>query len=72
MIISDKDHCLDYLGINKYLDEALYFIHETDFLKIENGDYLINGEDVRVKVLSTITKHNDKVNLEAHNRFADI
>lgn len=72
MIISNKEHCLDYCGINDNLDKALHFIHETDFSKLNDDTYLIDGQDVRVKIQHMNTKLPNQAKLEAHDEFADI
>lgn len=50
MIVTNKEHALDYLGINEGLDKALRFIAGTDFDTLEDGNVLIDGQDVRVNV----------------------
>lgn len=72
MIISNKEHCLDYLGIHKNLDKALHYIHDTDFSQLADDTYFIDGEDVRVKVQHMTTKQPAEARLEAHDTFADI
>lgn len=72
MIISNKKHALDYLGINENLDKALKFIAETDFSKLDDGLHLIDGMDCRVKVQHMMTKKENEAKLEAHDLFADI
>lgn len=72
MIISNKEHALDYLGLSENMDKALRFIAETDFSKLSDDLHLIDGMDVRVKVQHMTTKLPAQAKLEAHNDFADI
>lgn len=72
MIISNREHCLEYLGIHENLDKALRYISETDFSKLADDIYLIDGEDVRVNVQHMTTKLPQDARLEAHDTFADI
>lgn len=72
MIISNKEHCLDYLGIHENLDKALRYINNTDFSKMTDDTYLIDGQDVRVKLQHMTTKQPADAKLEAHDAFADI
>lgn len=72
MIISDKEHCLDYLGINENMDKALRFIKDNDFSRLADDTYPIDGEHVRVKVQHMTTKKPREAKLEAHDAFADI
>ena len=72
MIITNKAHALDYLGISDRLDTALRYISNTDLNNLADGNHLIDGEDVRVKVQHMQTKPLEMAKLEAHNDFADI
>lgn len=72
MIVTNREHALDYLGLNERLDKALRFIADTDIAALADGNHLIDGEDVRVKVQHMQTKPLDAAKLEAHNDFADI
>lgn len=72
MIITNKAHALDYLGISDRLDTALKYISNTDLNNLADGNHLIDGEDVRVKVQHMQTKPLEMAKLEAHNDFADI
>ena len=72
MIVTNREHALDYLGLNQNLDTALQYISKTDLDGIEDGNHLIEGEEVRVKVQHMQTKPLDAAKLEAHNDFADI
>lgn len=72
MIISNKAHALDYLGISENLDKALKFIADTDFSNVDDGLLLIDGMDCRVKVQHMMTKEETEAKLEAHDLFADI
>lgn len=72
MIVTTREHVLDYLGINTNLDKALSFIAETDISALDDGSYPIDGEDVRVKVQHMRTKTSQEARLEAHEAYADI
>ena len=72
MIVTNREHALDYLGLNDRLDKALRFIADTDIAALADGNHLIDGEDVRVKVQHMQTKPLEMAKLEAHNDFADI
>lgn len=72
MIISNKQHALDYLGINENLDKALRYLHDTDFSQLEDGLHQIDGMDVRVNIRHMTTKPSCEAKLEAHDAFADI
>ena len=56
MIVTNREHALDYLGLNERLDKALRFIADTDIAALADGNHLIDGEDVRVKVQHMQTK----------------
>lgn len=72
MIITDRDHVLDYLGLSERLDKALRFIADQKFQGFEDGEYLIDSRDVRVKIQHIQTKLAADAKLEAHNAFIDI
>ncbi len=72
MIVTNKDHALDYLGINGNLDKALHYIADTDFGALDDGNVLIDGQDVRVNIKHMRTKPASDAKLEAHDDFADI
>ena len=72
MIVTNKEHALDYLGIDPRLDTALHYIADTDLGAVEDGNILIDGQDVRVNVKHMSTKPQGEAKLEAHNDFADI
>lgn len=39
MIVTNREHALDYLGLNDRLDKALRFIADTDIAALADGNH---------------------------------
>jgi YhcH/YjgK/YiaL family protein len=53
-------------------EKAFIFLKETDFQKIENGKYELEGKDLYASVSEYNTKNEEDARLEAHRVYADI
>lgn len=72
MILSHLHQCKDYLGIHPNLDKALCWMADADFSQLPDGQILIDGQDVRVKISTMETKSVSQAKPEAHREFLDI
>lgn len=57
---------------NKYYQEALDFIKNTDLSSLANGRYIIDEGNVWVNVVETNLRPAAEALLEAHDKFIDI
>lgn len=54
------------------LRQALQYIAETDFSKVENGEYPVDGDKVFVRVSRYKTEPKDSKKPESHLRYIDV
>lgn len=59
-------------NLHPLFKEALAFITQTDFSKLEDGKHLIGGEDLFVAISTIEGKKKEKAALETHNKYIDI
>ena len=58
--------------VSKRLGMALQYIAETDFTKVENGEYHLDGDTVYVRVDRYTTEPKDSKKPESHNAYIDV
>lgn len=61
-----------YKGLTENLDKAFEYIDSTDLSSLEDGKYVIEGEDVFALVQSYTSKDDEECKLEAHKKYIDI
>ena len=54
------------------LGMALQFIAETDFSKLENGEYHLDGEKIFARINRYTTEAKDSKKPESHNAYIDV
>jgi YhcH/YjgK/YiaL family protein len=72
MIIDKIENAHLYKGISKGIAMALEFLAAEDLGSLENGKYVIDGEDVYANVSSYNTREQDRCSWEAHKRYIDV
>ena len=60
-----------YAPISKYLEMGLDFLAETDFSKLEDGTYIIDGENVFANVMHYDTRPMNETP-ESHIKYIDV
>ena len=58
--------------VSERLGMALKYIAETDFTKVENGEYHLDGDKVLVRVDRYTTEQKDNKKPESHNAYIDV
>ena len=58
--------------IPERLGTALRYIAETDFAKVENGEYHLDGDKVFARVNRYATEPRDNKKPESHNAYIDV
>lgn len=61
-----------YRGIHSNIDTAIDYIKNHDLMKLSNGKYEIDGENVFVNVVSEETKNYENCNYEYHKSYIDL
>lgn len=73
MITGRKQEIAAFLPyLSPRLGQALRYIAETDFSKVENGEYPIDGDRVFVRVSRYITEPKDHKKPESHLKYIDV
>ncbi|MDR3628512.1 MAG: YhcH/YjgK/YiaL family protein [Ignavibacteriaceae bacterium] len=72
MILDSIDNISLYKGLGDKVTKALNYLKETDFEKIENGKYELEGKDVIAAVSRYKTKPAEEGKWEAHKNHIDI
>ena len=52
--------------------KAIDYLKSNDFLSMDAGVYLIEGEDIFAQVVDTTTREKDKVSPEVHKKYIDV
>ena len=72
MVIDHISRAAIYYHLHPGIEIALRYIQTTDFSKLENGKYEIEGEQVFAIVQSYDTKDPSTEKLEAHKKYIDV
>ncbi len=73
MITGNKEDIAKLLPyVSGRLGTALRYIAETDFTKVENGKYHLDGDKVFVQVNRYATEAKDSKKPESHNAYIDV
>lgn len=59
-----------YNNLSEFLKIGLDYIKNTDFDKLEDGRYSINGEDIYINIQTYLTKSD--ADFESHRNYIDI
>lgn len=71
MIFDSLDHIESYKNVHPGLYKALTILRDTDFSKLEDGTYEVEGRDL-FYFLQTYENKPDNDTPEAHRKYADI
>jgi YhcH/YjgK/YiaL family protein len=72
MIIDKLTNSGLYHFENEGIKAAIDFLKETDFSKIEDGKYEIDGENIYYIKTKYLTKQTEEAQLEAHKKYIDV
>ena len=74
MIYDTLDHVGRYAAVSERLRRALEYLAGTDFSKVADGRYELEGDALFVNVMTTVThpRPQGAVRMEAHDRYADV
>ncbi len=72
MVIDNLKNAKFYYTLGKHIKKGLKYLQTTDFSKIENGKYEIDGENIFAVVNTYDTKPQDACQWEAHKKYIDI
>ena len=73
MITGDKKDIAKLLPyVSQRLGVALKYIAETDFAKVGNGEYLLDGDRVFARVNRYTTEPKEDKKPESHNAYIDV
>ena len=73
MITGNKKDIAKFLPyVSARLGTALQYIAETDFTKVENGEYHLDGDKVFARVNRYVTEPKDAKKPESHNAYIDV
>lgn len=67
---NDIEKLLPY--VSKRLQKALAYVAETDFTKVKNGEYEIDGRNVYARVNTYDTEPKNERRPEKHNDYIDV
>ena len=60
------------LDNNKYYQQALQYIADTDLSELENGKHLLDGDNLFVNFVDSQMKTPEQARLEVHDKYIDI
>jgi len=72
MVIDKLKNSKLYENLGERIGKALNYLKETDFSKIENGKYEIEGNDIFAMVNEYNTKDATEGKLESHRNYLDV
>lgn len=72
MIIDSIENIANYTGLNGRIASALKYLASTNFSKMSEGRYNIDGDDIYALVNVYKTKIPAEGKLEAHRKYADV
>jgi len=72
MILDHINNINLYTNIDSNLALGLKYIQETDFTKLEKGNYTIKGKEIFAILQSYNSKPESECRLEAHEKYVDI
>lgn len=72
MIFDTVEHAALYQGISKNLDLAIETMLNTDFSRIEPGEYEVDGRNVYFQVQETSLRDRNEARFEHHKTYVDI
>jgi biofilm protein TabA len=72
MICENLNSTKNYSSINKNFEKAFEFLKGNNLKKLAVGKYEIDGENIFVNVQEYITKTEEEMNFESHEKYIDI
>ncbi|MBO5925274.1 MAG: YhcH/YjgK/YiaL family protein [Clostridia bacterium] len=72
MIFDKIDNLSTYRGISKNLDTAIEYLLNTNFEKVADGKYEVDGREVHVTISTYETKVEADAKTETHDNYIDI
>ncbi|RRD93929.1 DUF386 domain-containing protein [Clostridiales bacterium COT073_COT-073] len=70
MILDNLQNAQKYYGLSENIKKGLQYLEQTDFSKLEDGTYELDGRDVFVALMSYQSKMTSR--FEAHHQYLDI
>jgi YhcH/YjgK/YiaL family protein len=61
-----------YQALSPALERAFDYLHQTDLVTLELGDYELDGKDLYARVLQYSTRLPEQGKWEAHRRYLDL
>jgi YhcH/YjgK/YiaL family protein len=72
MILDRLENASAYRGIHQRIDKALEYLGKTDFSRVANGKYELDGDRLFAMVQRYRTRTLDQIVWEAHRRYIDV
>ena len=72
MICENISSTKNYSSINKNFEKAFKFLKNNDLKELALGKYEIDGDNVFASVQEYITKTEEEMNWESHEKYIDI
>lgn len=72
MICENINSTKNYSSINKNFEKAFEFLKHNDLKELAVGKYEIDGDNVFASVQEYITKTEEEMNWESHEKYIDI
>jgi biofilm protein TabA len=72
MVLDKLDNFKKYISLNPRFEKVLEYLKKTDFGNVAFGDYVIDGEEVYVRVLNPKPAEKKDYKLEVHKKYIDI
>src|SRR5580704_4265576 len=72
MIFDKIENYAIYENISPLIKKAFEYLKQTDFSGMENGKYVVDGDDVFAILQEYDTKNDAHAKLEAHRKYIDV
>ncbi len=72
MVIDYLENASKYYSLGEGIEKALRFLLDTDTHTLENGKYVMNGEQLFAIVQEYYTKDPNQEKLESHKKYIDV
>ena len=72
MVIDTIENLKNYIGVNPLFADVVKFIEENDLASMEDGKYIIKGNDLFVNITTAKGKTPDEAVMETHVKMIDI
>lgn len=73
MIIGDVTRkAIDGQALHPVIQEAINYLRDTDFSKLEDGHYKLKGDEMFVNIMSYPTRPMEEGRFENHHKYIDV